>query len=302
MYGLHPNYFNHFKSAPASYPSQFTETLHAQGYRTRVFTSGNLEGFALRSLFFSRVAKEDFLDRQSDDALVDAYIASLTDKTKRFDFLFLTSSHSSYIYPADYARFKPLPVLEGGFALDRQADATPYRNDYYNSLFYLDALVGKALSALEKQGRRDRTWIIITGDHAEEFNENGLGFWGHGSNFSRWQTQTPLVVHAPGRKGGQVETRMSLHQDVVPTLMRDALGCHSPASDYSHGAHLFDLPERRGTVMASYMSEAYLIDGEVLEKTAQRRYAWRDMQPGAAAIAPEAIRRLRAEEASFLAR
>lgn len=303
MYGLHPTYFYLIKSAANSYPSQFTETLHDQHYRARVFTSSNLDGFSLKSMFFAHVSKDDYHANPSDDVLVQQYLESVkSPEPRRFDFLFLTSSHASYNYPPAYARFKPLPVVEGGYALDRQADATPYKNDYYNSLYYTDALIGKVLSAVEQQGGLKNTWVIITGDHAEEFNENGLGYWGHGSNFSRWQTQTPMIIHAPGQAAGKLETRMSLHQDVVPTLMREALGCASAESAYSNGVNLFRLPEKRGTVISSYMSSAYLVDGTVIDKAAAGRYAWRDMGKPSAEGDTTQLQSVMAEERRFIAR
>ncbi len=305
MYGLHPNYFPLVRSAARNHASVFTQTLDAQGYRTRVFTSSNLDGFSLRNLFFPKIGNADYIHRLPDAALVQRYIGTLGTHAseRRFDFLFLTSSHSPYNYPPEHERFKPLPVVEGGYALDRHADNVPYKNDYFNSLHYLDALVGKALAEAERRGKLKNTWVIVTGDHAEEFNENGLGYWGHGSNFSRWQTQVPMIVRAPGQAAGEVVPRMSLHQDVVPTLMARALNCASSSADYSHGVDLFALPERRGTLISSYMSDAYLIDGVVLERTVRRRYDWRDMrQSRPDDIAPEAIQALRAEEGRFLSR
>ncbi len=303
MYGLHPTYFYLVKSSATSYPSQFTEVLHEQNYRARVFTSSNLDGFSLKSMFFSRVSKEDYHANASDEALVQRYIDSLTSpEPRRFDFMFLTSSHASYNYPPDYARFKPLPVVEGGYALDRQADAAPYKNDYFNSLYYLDALVGKALSEADRQGRLKNTRMIITGDHAEEFNENGLGYWGHGSNFSRWQTQTPMIVRAPGQAAGKIEQRLSLHQDLVPTLMQQALGCSSPVTTYSNGADLFDLPDTRGTVISSYMSSAYLIDGIVIDKANSSRYDWRDMKKPVPKADSASVRSVMDEERYFIGR
>ncbi len=302
MYGLHPNYFYLIRSSANSYPSLFTETLHKQGYRTRVFTSSNLDGFSLDSLFFPRVRKEDFVMASGDEVPVQRYIDSLSSSSaeKRFDFLFLTSSHSSYTYPAEFTKFKPLPAVEGGYALDKQADNRPYKNDYYNSLVYLDSLVDKLLAAAERAGKLKNTWVVITGDHAEEFNENGQGYWGHGSNFTRWQTQTPLIVKAPGQRDAKVEQRLSLHQDVVPTLMTHALGCKSPVTDYSNGADLQALPEKRGTIISSYMATAYLIDGVVMDKTINRKYDWKDLNNAYTSPSTDAIRALLVEESRFI--
>ena len=302
MYGLHPNYFYLIRSSANRYPSVFTETLHQQGYRTRVFTSSNLDGFSLDTLFFPRIRKEDFLMTQGDEVPVQRYIDTLAAPSgdKRFDFLFLTSSHSSYSYPAAFTKFTPLPAVEGGYALDKQADNRPYKNDYYNSLFYLDTLVGKLLAAAERAGKLDNTWVVITGDHAEEFNENGQGYWGHGSNFTRWQTQTPLIVKAPRQMLGRVESQLSLHQDVVPTLMKHALGCSSSMADYSNGADLNALPDKRGTIISSYMATAYLVDGVIVDKTTNRRYDWLGLSRSYTPPTNESIRALLAEEGRFI--
>ncbi len=302
MYGLHPNYFELFKTSPGRYPSVLSETLHQQGYQTRVFTSSNLDGFSLRKLFFARVAEANLTTEASDQQVVTRYLDSLgkSAQVPRFDFMFLTSSHSPYVYPQEYARFRPLPTMKGGFALDKQADNAPYKNDYHNSLFYTDVLLGRVLAAAQKSGVLDNSWVVITGDHAEEFNENGLGYWGHGSNFTRWQTQTPLLVMAPGQFAGKRESRLSLHQDVVPTLMQEALGCKDAADTYSNGANLFHLPERRGTLLASYMKQAYWFDDIVFDRTVNRSYDWRDMKQARSLADMEALRALMAEERRFL--
>jgi membrane-anchored protein YejM (alkaline phosphatase superfamily) len=302
MYGLHPNYFELFKSSPGRNPSLFTESLHQLGYESRVFTSSNLDGFSLRKLFFPHVPEQNVITNPSDEKIVTSYLTSLdTTSTKpRFDFLFLTSSHSPYTYPPDYARFKPLPAIEGGFAINRQTDAAPYKNDYHNSLFYLDALVGKILAAAKKSGELENTWVVITGDHAEEFNENGMGYWGHGSNFTRWQIQTPLLIMSPGQFVAKQEKKLSLHQDVVPTLMQEALGCAAPINSFSSGMNLFQLPAQRGTILSSYMTQAYWFDDMIFDRTTNKKYDWRDVKKERSLDNTDAVRLLLEEERRFL--
>ena len=302
MYGLHPNYFELFKSSPGRNPSLFTESLHQLGYESRVFTSSNLDGFSLRKLFFPHVPEQNVVTNPSDEKVVTSYLASVDAASikPRFDFLFLTSSHSPYTYPPDYARFKPLPTIEGGFAINRQTDATPYKNDYHNSLFYLDALVGKILAAAKKSGALENTWVVITGDHAEEFNENGMGYWGHGSNFTRWQIQTPLLVMSPGQFVAKQEKKLSLHQDVVPTLMQEALGCAAPVNTYSSGMNLFQLPMQRGTILSSYMTQAYWFDDMIFDRTTNKKYDWRDIKKERSLDNSEAVRLLLQEERRLL--
>ncbi len=280
LHGLHPNYYDLFKATPNRYPSILTETLHAQGYTSQVFTSSKLDRFALRSLFFSKVKSSDYFDTEQDKDLTERLVQSLKTRPANqpyFDFIFLTSSHSPYLYPPEATKFKPIPVIQGGFALNPEADATHYKNHYHNSLAYEDALLSRVWAVLNARPELANTWVVVTGDHAEEFNENGLGYWGHGSNYSRWQVQTPLLVKAPRQTRGAVEPRMSTHQDVVPTLMKEALGCQSAKEDFSNGQNLFALPEGRSTVLASYKSTAYVIDGIVVDKMTRKKYDFNDM-------------------------
>lgn len=280
LHGLHPNYYDLFKATPNRYPSILTETLHAQGYVSQVFTSSKLDRFALRSLFFSKVPSSNYFDTEQDNALTDRLVQSLKTRPANqphFDFIFLTSSHSPYLYPLEATKFKPIPVIQGGYALNSEADATQYKNHYHNSLAYEDTLLSRVWAVLGSRPELANTWVVVTGDHAEEFNENGLGYWGHGGNYSRWQVQTPLLIKAPRQTRGALEKRMSLHQDVVPTLMKEALGCQSAIEDFSNGESLFALREGRSTVLASYKSTAYVIDDTVVDKMTRKKYDFNDM-------------------------
>jgi membrane-anchored protein YejM (alkaline phosphatase superfamily) len=167
-------------------------------------------------------------------------------------------------------------------------------------LFYLDALVGKILAAAKKSGALENTWIVITGDHAEEFNENSMGYWGHGSNFTRWQIQTPLLIMSPGQFVAKQEKKLSLHQDVVPTLMQEALGCAAPIDTYSNGMNLFQLPAQRGTILSSYMTQAYWFDDMIFDRTTNKKYDWRDIKKERSLDNAEAVRLLLQEERRFL--
>ncbi len=301
FYGLHASYYPAFKATPAANPSEFTETLAEQGFDQHIFTNSNLDRFAMRSLIFPRLPQDNFFQEKTDAAVVDQFLQNFTpaEAGPRFDFVFLTSSHSPYKYPKKFTRFTPLPSVKGGYAFNKQTDNTPYKNDYYNSLFYVDHLLGKILDRLEKTGALENTWVIITGDHAEEFNENAAGFWGHGSNFTRWQTHTPLLVHAPGQKTYQREQRVSSHQDIVPTLMENVLGCSTAREAYSTGANLFALPETRSLVMSSYYNNAYWVDGAVLDRSNGKQYAWNDINDTAITLDKQKLHQVKDEERRF---
>ena len=302
LYGLHSTYYNSFASSAVNNPSQFTELLHERGYLNQVFTTGSLERFALRTLFFSKVAKTDYHEGKDDAEMVERYIASLDDSARigrpNFDFMFLTSSHSSYFYPEEFEKFTPVPSIAGSYVFDKLADGEPLKNRYRNSLYFLDSLLNRVFQALEARGALQDTLVVITGDHGEAFNESRLGFWGHGSTFSRWQTQVPLVLAAPSY-GAHVEERVSLHQDVVPTLLSKALNCKTDPSLYSNGRSLFDLPKKRATVIASYSFNAYWVDDVVYERHSGKKYAWEDVGDRVDSIDAASVRQLWEEENRF---
>lgn len=312
MFGLHASYYDAFRATPGTNASAFTQTLDALGYQTRVFTSVDLTRFSLQALFFPNIPAANvhlFNNRssfhESDRATVEQLLGNLDDKSRQnsrhFDFMFLTSSHFAYEYPDEFKKFTPIPEHEGANLLNKHTDRTPILNDYHNSLYYEDHLLGRIFAKLRQNGLWDKTWIVVLGDHAEEFNENGLGYWGHGSNFSRWQTQTPLLIKAPGQKTGQTRETLSTHQDIVPTLIEEALACKGPAENYSTGSNLFREGSKASTVISSYVTSAYWIDGSIVEKLAVGSgYAWRDLKEKRPMPASESIKKLMAEEGRFL--
>ncbi len=326
FFGLHASYYPIFKATPASNPSQFTETLNNLRYHTQVYTNTNLERFAVRQLLFPHLRDRDLHNSGSDRNIVNLYLRNNAHPSDQatFNLVFLTSSHSPYKYPNEFAQFHPLPSVKAGFVFDNHTDNLAYKNDYYNSLVYVDNLLGEILQQLEKTGALENTWVVITGDHGEEFNENQAGFWGHGSNFTRWQTQTPLLVRPPNnyqlhtansrqlqatRAGsvrtakellGRHESRISTHQDLVPTLMREALNCTTPAQAYSNGENLFDLPAHRQSVISSYYNHAYWVDGAVLDRSTGKQYAWDNFTHSVSATSAASLRKLREEERRFL--
>ena len=126
---------------------------------------------------------------------------------------------------------------------------------YLTAVHYVDALLGRVLDDLERRKLLDRTIVIVTSDHGIEFDENGLGFKGHGTAYTDYQMQTPLVVRWPGRPPAQV-TRRTSHNDIAPTLLTELFGCTNPPSDYASGSSLFSDAQWNWLVVASYREHA----------------------------------------------
>ena len=64
---------------------------------------------------------------------------------------------------------------------------------YLTAVHFVDGLVGQVLDDLRRRELLDSLLVIITSDHGMEFDENGLGFYGHGTSYSRYQMHTPLL-------------------------------------------------------------------------------------------------------------
>lgn len=93
--------------------------------------------------------------------------------------------------------------------------------------------------------------MVITGDHGEEFNDLKMNYWGHVGNFSRFQTQTPLVVRWPDEPPGTFR-HLTSHLDIAPTLLKKLLGCSTDPVRYSNGRYLTDRSPRPYVLVSSW--------------------------------------------------
>ena len=96
--------------------------------------------------------------------------------------------------------------------------------DYYDAeLVETDLALRNFANLLKRYGDWENSWIVLTGDHGEEFYEHGRV--GHGANLHTESTWVPLVIRPPGgiQGGGRrVADPVSL-VDIAPTLF-DAAG------------------------------------------------------------------------------
>lgn len=74
-------------------------------------------------------------------------------------------------------------------------DVRPKQDIYDGSIALIDAELGRLFSRLG-QRRLDKTIIIVTADHGDEFGEHGLV--GHGHSLYRLSLQVPLIISFPG--------------------------------------------------------------------------------------------------------
>jgi membrane-anchored protein YejM (alkaline phosphatase superfamily) len=237
--------------------------LYRQGYEVTAFASAALVSPEFDSTVFADVHDlrlRSTGDRPSarDEDLNRDFLAFLDRRAPGrpfFSFLFYDAPHS-YDFPDGFPLpFQPSLDQVNYLALNSDFDPRPFQNRYLNSVHFVDTLIGKVLEALERHGLIDNTVIVVTGDHGQEFNDNGLNYWGHNSNFSRYQVGVPLILHWPGRAPAVIGHRTS-HFDIVPTLMSEFLGCSNQFQDYSVGHPLLQVGERETLLLANYADYA----------------------------------------------
>jgi arylsulfatase A-like enzyme len=116
------------------------------------------------------------------------------------------------------------------------------RHGYYAAVSYTDAQIGRVLAELDRLDLRKNTIVILWGDHGWKLGEHNA--WCKHSNAEN-DTNTPLILSAPGMKTPGVRTKALVEfVDIYPTLA-DLAGIPVPA--YLEGTSakpLLDNPDR----------------------------------------------------------
>ncbi|OPZ18231.1 MAG: Choline-sulfatase [candidate division BRC1 bacterium ADurb.BinA364] len=115
------------------------------------------------------------------------------------------------------------------------------RHGYYACVSYVDALIGDLIREVDRLRLRDRTAIVLWGDHGFHLGEQGL--WTKGNNYE-WSTRSPLIFSLPGQpNAGRSVAALVEFVDVYPTL---AHVCGLPIPDGLEGISLAPLMENPG--------------------------------------------------------
>ncbi|MEM1083982.1 MAG: sulfatase [Verrucomicrobiota bacterium] len=156
------------------------------------------------------------------------------------------------MYPADAGKLAPVP--EGTEKVIHKKDQRPISTNLWNEgvsdeearklkraylacTTYADAQMGRIIDALKKSGEYENTIIVLWGDHGYHLSEHGL--WQKNKDY-RVSMRCPLIIKAPGTKGGQVCRRVVQNTDIYPTLLSLA-GVPKPPELSLHGNDLSPL-------------------------------------------------------------
>ena len=265
LYGLYANLWDPFLAARQS--PVLIDALRNLNYQFTVLDSTRLTFPEFRKTVFVSIP-DSISDEhpepamfQRDAALVSEFHQFLERRdTARpfFGFVFFNSSHPFYQYPKEFERFTPVVK-----AINYMGSLTPekelgLKNRYQNALFYTDTLFQKVIDDLQGHGLLDNTILIVTGDHGEEFNENG--YCSHNSAFDDYQIKTTFVMKLPHEAPRKIAALTSAI-DIVPTIL-SRLGCTTPAAEYSHGRDLLSVEPRSFVFATDWDSGAIVTETE----------------------------------------
>ena len=214
------------------------------------------------------VADNALPDGMTADAVIDA-MRQL--KSRRF---FLAAGflkpHLPFVAPQKYYDLHPESEIELAPFSESPADAPPYAlhnsaelrgyldipqegpipeqkarqlvRGYRASVSYVDAQIGRVVNALDQYGLRERTVVVLWGDHGYHLGDHGL--WNKHTNFEA-ATRSPLIVSAPGRLNqGKKTDALTEFVDIYPSLCEL---CDLPRPEELEGSNfvpLIDDPER----------------------------------------------------------
>ena len=208
------------------------------------------------------------------------------EKDKGF-FLFLHTfqPHSPYACPYPYRsmfleenpRWRHLDLMSylggmpGIFKELSEEDCQNVIGLYDGEIRYTDEkLIGPLITALKDTGLYDRTMIIFTSDHGEEFFEHHG--WGHGHSLYDESLKVPLIIKFPESRfnGRRIHDIVSL-VDIFPTVLEET-GIDFSALDID-GQSLFPLikGKEKGDRMFLADVASNVLDSRIPQRIAMNR-------------------------------
>jgi arylsulfatase len=262
-----------YMGIPEEYPS-LAEMLTAEGYQTLAVSASPIVRASPSSRnpdggFGRGFDKFDESCAWQDAACVNRAAGELLSQAKEPFFLYLhyMDPHAFYQPPSSYQR--RFAGDYDGHEFIAEGDTSPiakmlYSNGeqinfsdqdrqhlvdlYDDEIHYLDSQLRQLHRYLRSRGLLDRSLLLITADHGEEFLEHN--HVGHCRGLWSTVTHVPLLMRWPG---GPADRRIEAaveYVDLVPTVI-DLLGI-SPADAAFEGSSLLPLIEDESPAQISY--------------------------------------------------
>ncbi len=240
---FHSNFPLHWAEAKKKWKSGSVplQIFKKMGYKIHVYSAAQLKYYGLSNVMFGKgnyladsynVFPHYFPTQawESDEKAVSTFIGDLDKKGSKegnvFIF-FLESTHFNYSWPEKYpVNFRPISEEKTNLRISNSLkNIELIKNRYRNSIHFMDSLFGKVLGRLKEKNLYDESVILFTGDHGEEFFEEGQLF--HLSHLSSMQTEPPIYLklgdNERARKNN-VDEIVTSHVDLFPTVLDYLIG------------------------------------------------------------------------------
>ncbi|NGX51464.1 MAG: Inner membrane protein YejM, partial [Chlamydiae bacterium] len=231
------------------------QALKKMGYKLHVYSAAQLKYYGLSKVMFGK--DHDLADSfhvfphyspkeawQSDRQAIETFLGDLDQKWSKAGnifIFFLDSTHFNYSWPSDYPiNFRPISDEKTHLRVSNSLkNIELIKNRYRNAIHYMDSLFGRVIQKLKSKKLYDDAVIIFTGDHGEEFFEEGQLF--HASHLSLMQTQPPIYYKLGDNsraKDIDIKKTLTSHIDIFPTIL-DYLVGEQPFFKLFHGESIF---------------------------------------------------------------
>ncbi len=265
FYGLYGNYWDAFLNISRQ-PLLF-DWLREDGYHFRCQTSAKFSYPEFDRTIFAGMRDDELLETwrvgvpwKRDIVLIDnaiEFMEQQPDEQPFFLFCFFESTHAPYSFDEEA---KPLLREEYltnlNYVTVSPKDTALLYNRDVNAAHHVDSQIGRLLDYLgQRPDVREKTIIVITGDHGEEFYEKG--HLGHNSTFVEEQIHVPLVISLPGQPPSQYED-FSHHTDIIPTLA-PFFGVRNPPEDFAVGGNLLSPDYHRTSFVTMGWNQGVLV-------------------------------------------
>lgn len=274
--------FTLFYSIPSSYWSAaldqktkpvFIDLILKNNYITKVIWSSEMHNppmyktiyNGLKNLNLDAVNSKNLSewDKTSTTAAINFLQSIKTNNRPFFLNIFYNAPHA-FCRSQDFPK-KYLPISQECSRINMQnnSDPSPFYNSYLNTVDFIDKEIHKLLDMIAKKSLLDNSIVIITSDHGQEFNENHLNYWGHASNYSRYQVQVPLIIHWPGEAAHEFN-HITTHYDVMPTIISRVFNCKNTIDDYSIGDDLLNINKKQDIILSGSYANMGIIEKDRL--------------------------------------
>ncbi|HEY3354932.1 MAG TPA: sulfatase [Polyangia bacterium] len=205
-------------------PQLTTRLLRDRGYQVEFIGNNFFSlGYSPIGLDLGYERTVDIRHSVADTPAITRATEAWLEKNKDHQFFLMVhydTPHIPWDPPPQYlAKVKPVPGRR----------VLPAERNYLGEIAYADDHVQRVFAALEKTGLRDRTLVIILGDHGETMSpahayrivdQNLPTLFFHGWTAYDETTHVPLIFSLPGRvPAGRTSDQVVRLIDVAPTLL-----------------------------------------------------------------------------------